>query len=140
MTSKHRVRPGADPRILPHKESIMTFHTVVTRDEWIAARVALLTKEKELTRQRDELACLRRQLPWVAVDKPYVFEGPSGALSLAEMFDGRSQLAIYHFMFGPDWEAGCPSCSMAADGFDSVVPHLTQRDVTFAAVARAPYP
>ncbi|MEP7365852.1 MAG: thioredoxin family protein [Acidobacteriota bacterium] len=118
----------------------MTVQTVVSRDEWLAARLDLLAKEKELTRQRDELACQRRHLPWVQIEKPYVFDGSNGALSLAEMFDGRSQLAVYHFMFGPEWEQGCPSCSMAADGFDAVIPHLNQRDITFTAVSRAPMP
>lgn len=118
----------------------MTVHTVVSRDEWLAARLALLEKEKQLTRQRDELACERRQLPWVQLEKNYVFEGPNGVQSLADLFEGRSQLAVYHFMFGPEWEHGCPSCSMAADGFDAVVPHLNQRNVTFVAVSRAPMP
>lgn len=118
----------------------MNVYTVVSRDEWLAARLALLEKEKQLTRQRDELACQRRQLPWVQIEKNYEFEGANGAQTLAGLFDGRSQLAVYHFMLGPDWEQGCPSCSMAADGFDAVVPHLAQRDVTLVAVSRAPMP
>jgi predicted dithiol-disulfide oxidoreductase (DUF899 family) len=118
----------------------MIIQTVVSREEWLAARRALLAKEKELTRHRDELARQRQQLPWVAIEKPYVFEGPNGVLSLSDLFEGRSQLAVYHFMFGPDWEQGCPSCSMAADGFDAVAPHLAERDVTFTAISRAPMP
>ncbi|HTS13305.1 MAG TPA: thioredoxin family protein [Candidatus Limnocylindrales bacterium] len=112
---------------------------VVSQSEWLAARKELLAKEKDLTRRRDALAGERRNLPWVKVEKSYVFEGPSGKVPLADLFDGRSQLIIYHFMFGPDWQEGCPSCSFLADSFDSSVMHLAQRDVTLVAVSRAPF-
>src|SRR5437870_6179520 len=111
---------------------------VVSRDEWLAASKKLLAKEKQLTRQRDALAAERRQLPWVKVEKNYVFDSPSGKKTLAELFDGRSQLIIYHFMFGPDWNEGCPSCSFNMDHTDPALVHLAQRDVSFAAVSRAP--
>jgi predicted dithiol-disulfide oxidoreductase (DUF899 family) len=111
---------------------------IVSRDEWVRARKAHLEEEKALTRQRDQLARRRRELPWTRVEKNYVFDTPEGKRTLAELFDGRSQLVIYHFMLGPGWPEGCPSCSMAADGFDSTALHLAQRDVTFAAVSRAP--
>jgi len=114
-----------------------TNHKVVSRDEWLAARKAHLAEEKALTRQRDALAQKRRELPWVKVETNYVFDTPEGKRSLADLFEGRSQLVIYHFMLGPGWPEGCPSCSMAADGFDSTALHLAQRDVTFAAVSRA---
>ncbi|HEX8871489.1 MAG TPA: DUF899 domain-containing protein [Candidatus Acidoferrum sp.] len=113
---------------------------VVSQAEWLAARKILLAREKELTHRRDALAAERRLLPWVRVEKNYLFDAPGGKKTLAELFDGRSQLAIYHFMFGPEWKEGCPSCSMAADGFDSVAVHLAQRDVTLAAVSRATLP
>jgi predicted dithiol-disulfide oxidoreductase (DUF899 family) len=113
-------------------------HRVVSRDEWVAARIEHLRKEKELTRQRDQLAAERRELPWVKVDKTYVFDGPNGKEKLPDLFGGRSQLMVYHFMFGPDWEAGCPSCSLLADHFDGAAVHLAQRDVTLVAVSRAP--
>jgi len=111
-------------------------HPVVSRDEWIAARKTLLLKEKQLTRQRDQLAAERRKLPWVKVDKTYVFDGPSGKVTLADLFDGRSQLAIQHFMFGPDWEEGCVGCSFGADHVDSARQHFEHRDLSFAAVSR----
>jgi len=113
-------------------------HRVVSREEWTAARKEHLRKEKELTRARDQLAAERRELPWVKVDKTYVFDGPNGKEKLADLFGGRSQLMVYHFMFGPDWEAGCPSCSLLADHFDGAAVHLAQRDVTLVAVSRAP--
>jgi predicted dithiol-disulfide oxidoreductase (DUF899 family) len=113
-------------------------HNVVSRDEWLAARLALLAAEKELTRRSDELAQRRQDLPWVRVDKDYMFETPAGTATLADLFEGRSQLLVYHFMFGPDWNAGCPSCSMIADGFDGFAVHLAHHDVTLAAVSRAP--
>ena len=116
-----------------------TNHPVVSHDEWIAARKAFLEKEKEFTRLRDELSRQRRELPWEAVPKEYVFEGPAGKQSLPELFDGRSQLIVYHFMFAPDWDAGCPHCSFWADNFNDVIVHLNQRDVTMIAVSRAPY-
>lgn len=113
-------------------------HEVVAHAEWERARIALLAKEKELTRLRDELSAARRALPWERVEKNYVFDGPSGKRTLAEIFDGRSQLVVYHFMFGPDWEAGCRSCSWWADNFERNVVHLNHRDVTMAAISRAP--
>src|SRR5580658_8857856 len=111
---------------------------IVSRDEWLAARKKLLAKEKQLTRERDALAAERRQLPWVKVDKNYVFDSPDGKKTLADLFDGRSQLIIYHFMFGPEWNEGCPSCSFVMDHTDGALAHLAQRDVSFAAVSRAP--
>ncbi len=111
---------------------------VVSRDEWLTARVALLEAEKAHTRQGDELARQRQALPWVRVDKEYRFETEEGSASLADLFKGRSQLLIYHFMFGPDYTAGCPSCSAIADGFDGFVVHLANHDVTLSAVSRAP--
>jgi predicted dithiol-disulfide oxidoreductase (DUF899 family) len=114
-------------------------HKVVAGDKWIQARKKLLAREKAFTRARDKLSRERRALPWEAVKKEYVFEGAGGKQTLAQLFDGRSQLIVYHFMFGPDWEAGCPHCSRWADSFDRAVVHLAQRDVSFAAVSRAPY-
>lgn len=113
---------------------------VVSREQWLTARTALLAKEKALTRQRDALARERQELPWVRVEKHYTFDTPHGRKTLADLFNGRTQLAVYHFMLGPGWPEGCPSCSMVADGFDSVTVHLAQRDVSFAAVSRAPLP
>jgi predicted dithiol-disulfide oxidoreductase (DUF899 family) len=115
-------------------------HKVVSRDEWLKARVAHLAAEKELTRKRDELSRQRRELPWVRVEKNYVFEGPNGPETLADLFAGRSQLIVYHFMLGPNWEEGCKSCSFLADHFDATRIHLAHRDVTFAVVSRAPMP
>ena len=117
----------------------MPDHPVVSKRDWKAARMELLTLEKELTRQRDELTQLRRALPWVKIDKPYTFDGPDGPLSLSDLFDGRNQLIVYHFMFGPDWEESCPSCSFWADNFEGITIHLAHRDATMAAVSRAPY-
>jgi predicted dithiol-disulfide oxidoreductase (DUF899 family) len=114
-------------------------HDVVAHDEWIEARQALLVKEKEFTRLRDELSRQRRDLPWEAVGKEYVFDGPSGGQTLAELFDGRSQLIVYHFMFDPTWDEGCPHCSFWADSFDANVVHLNACDVTMIAVSRAPF-
>ena len=113
-------------------------HRIVSQDEWIAARKAHLAEEKTFTRARDALSKKRRELPWVKVDKAYVFDGPNGKETLADLFGGKSQLIVYHFMLGPDWEAGCPSCSLLADHFDGAVVHLAQRDVTFLVVSRAP--
>ena len=115
-------------------------HPVVSHEEWLAARRALLQKEKEFTRQSDEMSRLVRELPWEAVTKDYRFEDAGGTRSLAELFEGRSQLVIYHFMFHPDDKAGCPHCSLRADGFDRIGVHLQQRDVSFVVVSRAPYP
>jgi len=111
---------------------------VVSREEWLKERRALLTKEKELTRQKDAVSAERRKLPWVKLEKNYVFDGPNGKVALADLFDGRSQLLVYHFMFGPDWAEGCPSCSFLMDHTDGTLIHLAQRDVTFCAVSRAP--
>jgi predicted dithiol-disulfide oxidoreductase (DUF899 family) len=116
----------------------MTKHITGTRKEWFAARLELLEAEKELTRRSDELARRRQELPWVRVDKEYRFETDEGRASLADLFRGRSQLLVYHFMFGSDYTAGCPSCSAIADGFDGFVIHLANHDVTLAAVSRAP--
>ena len=116
----------------------MTPRNVGTREEWLAARLELLEREKELTRRSDELARQRLELPWVRIEKEYSFETDEGARTLAELFEGRSQLLVYHFMFGPDWEEGCPSCSLSADGFDGQMVHLNQRDVTMICVSRAP--
>jgi predicted dithiol-disulfide oxidoreductase (DUF899 family) len=114
--------------------------TVVAPTEWLAARKELLRKEKEFTRLRDELSRQRREMPWERVEKQYVFDGPKGKEPLADLFDGRSQLIVYHFMFGPGWKEGCPSCSYLADGFDGATVHLAHRDVTFLAISRAPLP
>src|SRR5882724_7872835 len=116
----------------------MTNHTTGTREEWLAARLALLAEEKEITQRSDELARRRQELPWVRMDKDYRFETDEGSASLADLFQGRSQLLVYHFMFGPDYTAGCPSCSAIADGFDGFVVHLANHDVTLSAMSRAP--
>ena len=116
----------------------MSEHTVGTREEWLAARAGLLEREKALTRENDEISRLRRELPWVLVDKEYSFETEGGTKSLAELFDGRSQLLMYHFMFGDAYTAGCPVCSSGADTYNGALPHLNARDVTFLCVSRAP--
>lgn len=116
----------------------MTTHATATREEWLVARLELLDAEKELTRRSDELAAQRQQLPWVPIDKEYRFETGEGSASLAELFNGHSQLLVYHFMFGPDYEAGCPSCSSIADGFNGIAVHLANHDVMFSAVSSAP--
>jgi predicted dithiol-disulfide oxidoreductase (DUF899 family) len=118
----------------------MTDHKTGTHEEWLAARLELLEAEKELTRRGDEVARSRQELPWVRVDKDYRFETDEGTVSLTDLFAGRSQLLIYHFMFGPDYAAGCPSCSAIADGFNGSVVHLANHDVTLCAVSQAPYP
>ena len=115
-----------------------THHKIVSRQEWLKSRIALLAQEKELTRRRDELARRRRELPWVKVEKDYVFDTPQGQRTLADLFAGRSQLVIYHFMFGPEWQEGCPSCSFVSDHLDGSLPHLAARDVTITMVSRAP--
>ena len=117
----------------------MSDHAVVSREEWTEARKALLEKEKQFTRQRDELSQLRRELPWVRVTQEYVFEGTDGRKTLADLFAGRSQLIVYHFMFGPEWEEGCPSCSFWADNFEGIDVHLAHRDATLVAVSRASF-
>jgi predicted dithiol-disulfide oxidoreductase (DUF899 family) len=116
----------------------MTTHRTATRKEWLAARLELLDAEKALTRRSDELARQRQALPWVRVDKAYRFDTDHGSVTLADLFQGRSQLLVYHFMFGPDYQAGCPSCSAIADGFNGVVVHLANHDVTLIAISRAP--
>ncbi len=116
----------------------MTKHMIGTREQWLAARLELLEAEKELTRRSDELAQRRQQLPWVRVDKTYRFETDQGSASLPDLFRGRSQLLVYHFMFGPDYTGGCPSCSAIADGFNGFAVHLANHDVTLSAVSLAP--
>ena len=116
----------------------MTTHETGTRKQWLAARLELLEAEKELTRRGDQLARRRQDLPWVRIDKEYRFETDAGSASLADLFQGRSQLLVYHFMFGPDYTGGCPSCSSIADGFNGFAVHLANHDVTLAAVSRAP--
>src|SRR3954467_15744592 len=113
-------------------------HKVVSQKQWVAARKRLLAQEKQFSRSRDKINEQRRKLPWVKVDKEYVFEGPEGQVTLAELFGGKSQLIVYHFMFGPGWEEGCAHCSFWADHYDSVNHHLGQRDTAFAVVSRAP--
>ena len=114
-------------------------HAIVSQGEWLAARKALLAKEKEFTKARDALSAARRELPWVKIEKNYVFEGPKSKESLGDLFGTRSQLIVYHFMLGPGWAQGCPSCSYLADHFDGANIHLAQRDVSLVAVSRAPY-
>lgn len=114
-------------------------HKIVSEEEWIAARKELLKKEKEAVRLRDQLGKARRELPWVKVERIYLFDGPNGKVSLADLFAGRRQLVVYHFMFGPDWKEGCPSCSFVSDHFDGTLPHLAARDVSLVAVSRAPF-
>ena len=114
-------------------------HPVVSREKWLSARIALLAKEKEFTRVRDELSQQRRELPWVKVEKEYIFDGADGKVTLADLFDKRSQLIIYHFMFSPEWNEGCPHCSHWADNFNGIIVHLNQRDVSMVAISRAPY-
>jgi predicted dithiol-disulfide oxidoreductase (DUF899 family) len=116
----------------------MTDHTIVSHDEWIAARRRFLAREKEFTRLRDELSRERRELPWERVSKEYVFESNNGRETLADLFGKHSQLIVYHFMYGPDWEIGCRSCSFWADNFNGIVPHLAARDASLVAVSRAP--
>lgn len=113
-------------------------HKIVSREEWTEARKALMAQEKELTRARDRLSQARRALPWVRVEKAYVFDSPEGRQSLADLFRGRNQLVVQHFMFAPDWREGCKSCSFWADGFERIIPHLAARDTTLVAVSRAP--
>jgi predicted dithiol-disulfide oxidoreductase (DUF899 family) len=114
-------------------------HTIVSHDAWLEARKRLLAKEKEFNRLRDQLSAERRELPWEPVDKPYVFQGPNGRETLAELFAGRSQLVVYHFMLGADWQEGCKSCSFWADNFNGVDIHLAHRDVTLLAISSAPF-
>jgi predicted dithiol-disulfide oxidoreductase (DUF899 family) len=124
------------------KETIMTAtqstHKIVSKEEWVEARKSLLAAEKAFTRERDELSRRRRELPWEKVEKNYVFDTPNGPRTLAQLFENRSQLIVYHFMFAPTWEEGCKSCSYLADHFDGMLPHLAHRDVTFTAISHAP--
>jgi predicted dithiol-disulfide oxidoreductase (DUF899 family) len=113
-------------------------HPIVSREDWLVARKALLLREKEATRLRDKVNAQRMALPWVKIDKGYVFDTPDGKKTLADLFDGRSQLIVYHFMFGPDWKAGCSGCSFMVDHFDGMLPHLNHHDVTLTVVSRAP--
>jgi predicted dithiol-disulfide oxidoreductase (DUF899 family) len=113
-------------------------HKIVSQDEWLKARKALLAKEKEFTKARDALSTTRRELPWTPVEKGYVFDGPNGKEAFPDLFGGKSQLMVYHFMLGPGWVQGCPSCSFLADHFDGAVIHLAQRDVSLVVVSRAP--
>jgi predicted dithiol-disulfide oxidoreductase (DUF899 family) len=115
-------------------------NAIVSHEEWLAARAAFLEKEKEFTRLRDELSAQRRALPWEEVTKQYVFDGPDGKASLSDIFEGRSQLVVYHFMFLPEWEAGCPHCSFWADSFNDSIIHLNHHDVTMVVISRAPQP
>jgi predicted dithiol-disulfide oxidoreductase (DUF899 family) len=121
------------------REVAMRGHPIVSQEEWLAARLRLLGKEKEFTQQRDQLTEQRRALPWVKVEKEYVFDGPNGRETLAQLFQGRSQLLIYHFMYGTDWNEGCKNCSFWADSFDGITAHLKHRDVSMIVVSRAPY-
>lgn len=116
----------------------MTDHAVVSQDEWIEARKAFLAKEKEFTRARDALSAERRELPWVRLEKDYVFDGPGGPVTMAELFDGSNQLIVYHFMLGKDWEAGCKSCSYWADQYNSFITHLRARDANMVSISRGP--
>ncbi len=122
------------------RDSTMERPRIVSRDEWLVARKALLAREKEATRQRDALSAERRALPMVRIEKPYAFEGPSGKRTLPDLFEGRRQLIVYHFMFDPSWTEGCKSCSFFADTFDGAIRHLRGRDTAFAAISRAPLP
>jgi predicted dithiol-disulfide oxidoreductase (DUF899 family) len=132
--------PRSSQERLDRKEETMQPNNIVSREQWLEARKALMAQEKEFTRTRDRLSEQRRALPWVRVEKTYVFDSPAGQKTLADLFDGRSQLVVQHFMFAPDWEAGCKSCSFWADQFDRIIPHLKARDTTLVAVSRAPLP
>jgi predicted dithiol-disulfide oxidoreductase (DUF899 family) len=121
-----------------HTSNGLRRHEVASHNSWLDARKDLLAKEKEFTRLRDELSRQRRELPWERVDKQYIFDGPKGRQTLADLFDGRSPVVVYHFMFAPEWQEGCPHCSFWADNFNDIVVHLKQRDVTVVAVSRAP--
>ena len=116
----------------------MTSHKIVTRDEWLTARIEHLAREKEFTQLRDALSEARRQLPWVKLEKDYVFDGRHGKESLSDLFDDRHQLIVYHFMYGPDWDEGCPSCSFWADNYDRIIVHLNHRDISMVTISNAP--
>jgi predicted dithiol-disulfide oxidoreductase (DUF899 family) len=134
MTDQNRIRTGARMAA----ETATDDHRIATREEWLAARAELLVREKEHTRRGDELARQRADLPWLPVEKDYTLQTADGRKTLPELFAGRSQLAVYHFMFGPEWEAGCPVCSSIADSFNGVLPHLAARDVTMLCISQAP--
>src|SRR6202451_3864141 len=134
MAIKHQVKS----RKVQREKSTMTTHKTGTREEWLKARLDLLKAEKELTHKSDELARQRMELPWVKIDKAYPFYTDKGKASLSDLFQGRSQLLIYHFMFGPDYKAGCPSCSSIADSFNGIAVHLANHDAMLWAVSRAP--
>src|SRR6267143_6983484 len=138
--SDKKESPNSNERAI--KMSIRTVDNpkIVSREEWLVARKKLLAREKQFTRERDAVATERRQLPWVKAEKNYVFDSPSGKKTLADLFDGKSQLIVYHLMFGPEWEEACPSCSFNMDHTDGALVHLAQRDVSFAAISRAAYP
>jgi predicted dithiol-disulfide oxidoreductase (DUF899 family) len=138
-TNERVIENGTNKDIRQKEKRQMTTHMTGTREQWLKARVELLKAEKELTRRSDELARHRQELPWVPVNKGYRFETDKGSASLADLFQGRSQLLVYHFMFGPDYTAGCPSCSSIADGFNGIAVHLANHDVMFWAVSRAPF-
>jgi predicted dithiol-disulfide oxidoreductase (DUF899 family) len=125
-------------KLMESKTALMEDREIVSEADWLVARKDLLTREKEFSRQRDALSAARHSLPWVKIDKKYVFDGPKGKETLAELFDGRSQLIVYHFMLGPGWGEGCKSCSYLADHFDGANRHLPHRDVTFVVISRAP--
>jgi predicted dithiol-disulfide oxidoreductase (DUF899 family) len=137
ITNKRKVIMSTNDKI-SEPQNPKEEHKVVSRDEWIAARLDLLTAEKELTRRGDELAQRRQELPWVRIETDYSFDTDKGKMSLADLFRGRSQLVVYHFMFGPNYTAGCPACSATADSFNGVLPHLEARDVTMICISRAP--
>src|SRR6267154_3313298 len=125
-------------KLMEGKTGLMEDREIVSEADWLVARKDLLTREKEFSRQRDALSAARRGLPWVKIDKEYVFDGPDGKETLSDLFDGRSQLIVYHFMLGPGWEEGCKSCSFMLDHFNPTVLHLKARDVAFAAISHAP--
>jgi len=137
-STRERIDQLENPMTQAQPDDPVARHRIVSHDAWIEARNALLAKEKAFTRERDALSRARRELPWEKVEKRYVFETHSGPRTLDELFDGRSQLVVYHFMFAPDWKEGCPHCSFWADNFNGVVVHLRQRDVTMLAISRAP--
>ena len=138
LLAAERGNSAASTETNRRRQKVITMHKTGTREEWLTARLGLLEAEKDLTRRSDELARRRQELPWVRIDKKYRFDTDEGSASLADLFRGRSQLLVYHFMFGPDYTAGCPSCSAIADGFDGFVVHLANHDVTLGAVSRAP--
>jgi predicted dithiol-disulfide oxidoreductase (DUF899 family) len=131
------MQPKAAESVQPHEGEFMQ-HKVVSREEWLAARRALLAEEKAMTRMRDKLNAARLALPWVKVEREYLFDTPSGRRGLADLFGGRSQLIVYHFMLGPGWKAGCKGCSLVSDHFDGALPHLEHHDVSLVGVSRAP--